>query len=218
MPLASSSMIIRHFYAANPVYNIWLLPFSIVWLAASPPLARRLLVASQRIGLVLLVAASVYGTSILAMEGARFAHTPYRAVETLINTHTTDGMSIVYGCESQHPGKLSFAISYAHGDRVNQYKCLKRDQAIYLCRWSECTGSLQPSEVGTPWILVLSTRNLSSKELIGRTFDREIQPVLPPPTPSVRSELMMAGYTVTKAGVFSTFIEAEYWLMRRSVP
>ena len=211
----------RTFNMYVPNYSAWLFPFLAVWLALPLAKSRRLVRGAQLALILALCLTYGFAGFVLSTRGELFAHTPYKKIAKILDENVPYGLTVVYECDSQHAKIVGYTIAHFYRGKVFNVFCgdgkngpaYFRDFKIPVDGFPELKGRR---------VLILRTRDMSSRELAAMAFDTPnemaARHVFPRRTEFVgRTDefLRAAGWTQVSTGDLFSFLGVQFSLLAR---
>ena len=160
------------FAATSPNYNVWMLPALSVWLASGLASVSSAARKAALGGIILLVGSDVYSVRRLAVNGDFYAHTSYRAVETLIRAFGPDRVAVIHDADGAHAWTYFVPTYFEFGGAVPHYaidRC--GSDALRVTDYPGPGVSVDPLALAVDYLIVVRAAPLGAAEVAAQVRD-----------------------------------------------
>jgi len=190
---SASSILIHNFDPLTPHYNVWMIPFTAIGIAAGTVtgtefLDRRRWLPFAIFGVLLGIAA--LGDTELIRNGPAYGHTRSQDLRQIVDRLGTENVIVIYMNDG---GKTYFPMHYWYGNTLSQYE-LKSERLVNT--WSNENVDELPK---TRYLILAATRDLGARQL------RETIVAGSPlsfPRPDGKLDQIVQGYSITEELMF----------------
>lgn len=212
--VAAAQIMLKHFQAATPHYNLWMLPPLVLLLGSGLGAASKTARTLAAAGAALLIASYAYGDLQLAVHGDFFAHTPHRAIDTLIQRLGPDRVSLILDVNDHSAWDVYAPVHFKYADIVPQYVFTDRTAGqTKVADYPDRKTDYDPAALPTEYLLVVHSVNERSAEIV----DQIRQGVKPLPDGPI-AKLLKADprWNLVEESTHVAFVSAKIALFKRN--
>ena len=201
------------FSAASPSYNLWMLPALSLWLASGLASASRAARRAALAGVVMLLASDAFAAGQLAVNGDFFAHTPYRAVEALIQGYGPGRVAVVADGDGAHAWTFYSPAHYQFAGAVRHYVIDGRvPGTLRVADYPDRKFSVDPLALRADYLIVVRAAPQGAAELAAQVR-RGVRPLGGGPVATAaRTDSRWSAVSET---TYATFVVADVAVFRR---
>jgi hypothetical protein len=154
------------FDAANPSYNVWMLPALSMFLASGMASASRKGRIASCLGVSMLLASHVYGTVQLAIHGDAFAHQAHRPIESLIVQYQPERVALIHDVTSGPIWGTYTPVRYQFGGAVRQFALVEQPQnPLCVADYPGLEHKTDPRSLSAEYLIVVRPVTRGANEI-----------------------------------------------------
>jgi hypothetical protein len=221
MALATGALVVgvahfvqSKFAAAQPSYNVWMLPGLSLWLASGLASASRSARFVSLLGVCLLTGSEIYATGQLAVNGDFFAHGPHRAVEIQIRRYGPDRVTLIHDQESGPIWDIYAPVRYEFAGVVRQFALAPGTPGkLRVADYPDRRHDTDPLTFSTEYLLVVRSTTLGAAELVEQVRHGVVSRGDGPVASALKGD---GRWSLESEASYPTFVQADIDIFRRA--